>query len=278
MSSINRSPRMVAFTLIELLVVIAIIAILAAILFPVFAQAREKARAISCLSNQKQLGLGMVQYAQDFDEFLPPVYTPVTSIPWWQLIDPYVKSKAVYICPNDAYPLRSDLKDKISYAMSMVSNDWGDCPSSGCTNQGKFGAAGANQADITNVSSAILVMERWNNYKHWDAGWGAEGFCNVDEYLYGTDGTAANPRPRAATGHSEGSNYIFCDGHAKWMKYEQTVKPVGGQRDIAALTAEWQGTYREDWRVGTPSSWNCKETLKPGSATSTTLGMWTIKQ
>lgn len=266
-----------AFTLIELLVVIAIIAILAAILFPVFASAREKARAASCLSNEKQLGLGAMQYVQDYDECLPPVFTPVTSIPWWQLMEPYVKSKQVYICPNDPYNLQAGLKDKISYSLSMVGNDWGDC-SAGCTNQGRFGAAGAIQSDITSPASSILVMERWNDYKHWYQGWGADNFCNVGEYLYGPGGSASGPKPRAAAGHSDGGNYVFCDGHAKWMKYSQTIRSVNGQKDIVALTAEWKALNPEGWRVNSPSDWNCKVSLEPGAATSTTLGMWTTRQ
>src|ERR1041385_5961651 len=92
------------FTLIELLVVIAIIAILAAILFPVFAQAREKARQTSCLSNTKQWGLGITMYVQDYDETMPisgyEAFLNPTSY-WWNSVAPYVKNSAVAACPSD---------------------------------------------------------------------------------------------------------------------------------------------------------------------------------
>lgn len=88
------------FTLIELLVVIAIIAILAAILFPVFAQARDKARAASCLSNQKQLGLALVMYVQDYDEVYPLFYQGWPKTGWANVIQPYIKSRMMYTCPS----------------------------------------------------------------------------------------------------------------------------------------------------------------------------------
>ena len=96
------------FTLIELLVVIAIIAILAAILFPVFARAREKARQSSCLSNLKQLGLSALMYAQDYDETLFPCYntgfSPYWQFNWTKIIEPYVKNEQIYVCPSDSSP------------------------------------------------------------------------------------------------------------------------------------------------------------------------------
>ena len=97
--------RTTAFTLIELLVVIAIISILAAILFPVFAKVREKARQTACTSNEKQLALGVLMYAQDNDEVLPPVAVKdvaVNVILWPVMLEPYTKSAGLRICPSDS--------------------------------------------------------------------------------------------------------------------------------------------------------------------------------
>src|ERR1700755_2026194 len=104
MHSFAHSPKRRGFTLIELLVVIAIIAILAAILFPVFAQAREKARQTSCLSNEKQMGLSLIQSSQDYDETFPVGFVLGAPSGWLNLswpvfVQPYVKNLGVFACP-----------------------------------------------------------------------------------------------------------------------------------------------------------------------------------
>src|SRR5690242_1981973 len=115
----TRQPRRAGFTLIELLVVIAIIAILAAILFPVFAQARESARESSCLSNLKQLATAMMMYSQDYDERYP---VNGNQVYWMDLLQPYVKNSRVFNCPSTSDNWRSffetgKLNDKASYKL-----------------------------------------------------------------------------------------------------------------------------------------------------------------
>ncbi|MDR3709219.1 MAG: DUF1559 domain-containing protein [Capsulimonadaceae bacterium] len=116
-----RKQRGIGFTLIELLVVIAIIAILAAILFPVFATAREKARQSTCLSNLKQLGLAMSQYTTDYDETFPMLtYSVSPYTEWPDIIMPYVKSKTVMLCPDDLVTAHSgNVAYPVSYAMNI---------------------------------------------------------------------------------------------------------------------------------------------------------------
>jgi prepilin-type N-terminal cleavage/methylation domain-containing protein/prepilin-type processing-associated H-X9-DG protein len=183
-----------AFTLIELLVVIAIIAILAAILFPVFAQAREAARKTSCLSNLKQIGMGIMQYVQDYDEMFPtnswdtppigildtdsrnPLHRTAMQWPW--RIQPYVKNRQIFVCPSDTNPRSGwtcyqsydgtdcggswGIPTPISYAPNLHILGYGGLDKSGC-----FGAAPdwavfykpQNDAAIPSPASTYMVAD-----------------------------------------------------------------------------------------------------------------------
>lgn len=138
------SPRR-GFTLIELLVVIAIIAILAAILFPVFAQAREKARAISCLSNEKQINLAILMYSQDYDETYPEdgIFYFYSGTGWASLVAPYIKSTQLFWCPDDSGPTNG---------LDRIVGGFGGGPMISYTANGVMG--GARKAD--NVCYGVI--------------------------------------------------------------------------------------------------------------------------
>lgn len=209
------------FTLIELLVVIAIIAILAAILFPVFARAREKARQTSCLSNIKQLGLGSLMYCSDYDQFFfghiqgtrNTFYPPVAPyLDWMQQVYPYVKNDALFTCPSNP-----------DYTWRYV----------------------VNPAPVHDASLGYGLNYWMTFYYYYSTGalpyiqrpaetiW----FTDCDYYVvyptfylytyptntvYGQNGYA-----RLQLRHNDGVNVAFMDGHAKWMNRQSIESDIG---------------------------------------------------
>ncbi|MBC8104105.1 MAG: DUF1559 domain-containing protein [Cytophagales bacterium] len=222
------------FTLIELLVVIAIIAILAAILFPVFAQAREKARQTACLSNLKQLGLAFGSYAQDYEETYPISEIQNTAYAinsWDKAIEPYVglkvggKSVAIFRCPSDVQVRTSGAgvtgDDTRTYAMAR-SKGRGVATSPNQTISGTTDRYAAPRpiSEVTAPAGTFLLVEkpfRLNFFGNYSAG-------TVDRPFQKTgEGSAQDEGKPGTTLHSEGWNYLFCDGHTKWMRPTQTM-------------------------------------------------------
>jgi prepilin-type N-terminal cleavage/methylation domain-containing protein/prepilin-type processing-associated H-X9-DG protein len=186
------------FTLIELLVVIAIIAILAAILFPVFARARENARKSSCMSNTKQISLAVLQYAQDNDERLPGYYTTSSYI-WYHRIEPYLKSRTVMLCPSDkqADHTKPITTSNLSYGWNYLYLALG---TSGTGPLGPFTATGRLLPEITFPAETVLIADGGNRTAQYAVQWN-----------YTTT-------QRIMPVHLEGANVAFVDGHTKWFK------------------------------------------------------------
>lgn len=201
------------FTLIELLVVIAIIAILAAILFPVFAKAREKARQTSCASNIKQLSIGVTMYVQDYDERFPREdydldgngnANEAADATWRGALSPYVKNTQMWFCPshrptatatNPLYDGRVNDKLTLSgYAINDAHQDPGAPTPPG----------GVSLSQVEDASSVIFVVE--SNGPADDSG------------LPAANDRGWVPTTAQFRRHNEGANYGFVDGHAKWLK------------------------------------------------------------
>ncbi|MCW3062018.1 MAG: prepilin-type N-terminal cleavage/methylation domain [Capsulimonas sp.] len=250
------------FTLIELLVVIAIIAILAAILFPVFAKAREKARQISCLSNEKQIGLAILQYSQDSDERMPcgtqiPVggdYT-LDGIGWAGQVYPYVKSTAVFKCPDDSTSGSSaaPITYPISYSMSL------QVTRSGLSDFTSDSKSVMLFETVGSAANILAVGDGVNGDNTSPAADGnPEGFNGVGRFATGVM-SGANPSEVGNTNHfydtktgrhTDASNFLMADGHAKWIR--PTAVSTGGDGSNGDCNTFTSGTY-----AGTAASADC---------------------
>jgi prepilin-type N-terminal cleavage/methylation domain-containing protein/prepilin-type processing-associated H-X9-DG protein len=208
-----------AFTLIELLVTIAIIGILAAILFPVFARAREQARKASCQSNLKQLGLAEMMYVQDYDETFQAAYisggTVGVSYYWYDMIQPYVKNKQVFICPT-----AGDIQYGNGYGWNI----------GGKTGGNGFGLKGTETsvtdapnsqfvhlATITAPAETILLGDPASN-GYASNGWILVSYADKGYFpvLHGGQVGPFNTSSSVAPGG--GGNYLFADGHVKYLE------------------------------------------------------------
>ena len=197
------------FTLIELLVVIAIIALLSAILFPVFARARENARRAACQSNLKQIGLGMLQYAQDNDERYPAPYLNNVAGGYWNFtLQPYLKNQQIVICPSSKQPVAS--RDSLSGFPSYGENIMMDsrCVNSNSTSW--YYQLGIS-ASMINYPAELLVFVEDVTTTTSDPGYYAAYYDLTAQY--GSVGNFGTPGAR----HFDGDNVAFADGHVKYM-------------------------------------------------------------
>jgi prepilin-type N-terminal cleavage/methylation domain-containing protein len=219
----NLGKRTIGFTLIELLVVIAIIAILAAILFPVFAKAREKARQATCQSNLKQLGLGFVQYVQDYDEKFPMIVFAAGRLygdGWGGEIYPYVKSDGVFQCPDDPHATPS-----VSYGLNAVLYDTQSSQLTAPSNTVELYEAQASGCDPFKESIGSMYCSPSGMNTQYDSN-GAGGNNDETAIVGQVDGVYDPTIIRHDGSTLDRENYLAADGHVKNLAITQICPTV----------------------------------------------------
>lgn len=252
------------FTLIELLVTIAIIGILTATLFPVFARARENARRTSCQSNLKQIGLGLLQYAQDNDEFVAPVYvggavdSDATHYKWMDAIYEYVKSEQIFDCPSDGYSKTQNNSYKLktgskygSYALNAVHlSTTSHTPPASYSNSGS--SVGVSMASFAAPATTVWVTDNAEGAAKSDGTFFHRSVASL-AYLITEDtyGAAAlkTTTPRMLEGeytsgicerHLDTITVLYCDGHVKAARLDGLARTVtvAGKTFMPAFTLQ----------------------------------------
>jgi len=225
--------RRKGFTLIELLVVIAIIAILAAILFPVFARARENARRSSCQSNLKQIGLGLMQYTQDYDEKFPRLFMGTRANSWRVVLNPYTKSTQLFACPSNPNKKLTYAQD--GYPISYNANWPAELTNTrqggpfGCENEATgpgYCISPVPLSAIGSTSQVISVLESTD-----------AGRMEIEVDYPGF------PFGKTVFTHFDTTNFLFVDGHVKAMRPLSTINDGGSQINMWTINnSPWTGT------------------------------------
>jgi len=256
------------FTLIELLVVIAIISILSAILFPVFARARESARRTSCMSNMKQIGLGIMMYVQDYDEHYPMGWygdvvqtqsgTPGAYfntcdpsacsgsgighfITWMDLVYPYVKSVQVFQCPSSTDPsFGSPAGPAADY---WLNGAYGNTTTGSTMDSLRYHytaynydtnltliGTGTPMSAIERPAETLMIYEDSGQGKNYDSPYNIRG----QSQFWANNATSGGGYTTEVQPHLGGANIAFGDGHVKWLSFQTMLAAVGGIHNATA--------------------------------------------